>query len=483
MPTPHSPPKDLHQLLKGLARVEAEPTGITGLTDDSRRVRPGDLFICRDPAYLEDALSRQPAAVLIAEGGPKAQGAAAYAPAVDQTLAGRVADRFFGEPAASLNLIGITGTNGKTTVATLTQYLLNFADVKCGLLGTVAVDHGGPEGAQPAELTTPGAIELRQHFAAMRDHGCQAVAMEVSSHALDQGRVAGLSFAAAVFTNLTQDHLDYHGDMTRYAAAKAKLFEHAAISFANADDPAWLEVAPQAVQLRLDADSTCSAYIDSMSATGTEAHLVGPWGEAVCSLGMVGRYNVMNLLQAVCAAHTVREMGPSEIEQAVMDAPPVPGRLQPVPSQPGTQPAVLVDYAHTPDALVNVLQTLKPLTQGELVVVVGCGGDRDRTKRPIMAKAACEYAGRVVLTNDNPRTEDPQQILEDMQQGVVPGSPTETIVNRAEAIRHAIHSAKPGDTVLLAGKGHEDYQILGTTKHPFDDRLHAAEALASYPSR
>lgn len=485
---------------------------LSDITDDSRAVTPGACFVARDTGddrwrgYVATAI-RQGAAAVIA---PSAQGldlpamvACATGPNLDQPLAGALAARFFGGPSNKLKLIGITGTNGKTTIAMLTQYLLQQAGTKCGLMGTIVIDHGSPAGPQTAELTTPGAIEVQRHLAQMVEHGCEACAMEVSSHALDQGRVAGLSFAAAVFTNLTQDHLDYHGTMEAYAAAKAKLFGmlgEKATAVVNADDPAGVVMAQAssapvwATTLDPDqpvmgwASQTCVGAAKALAASYSVVSLDGPWGAVAAKLPMVGRHNLSNVLQALAAASAVTPMGDA-LTPVLQHCPVVPGRLEPVTIEGVETPAVLVDYAHTPDALVNVVSAMRPLTPGRLIVVFGCGGDRDRTKRPKMAAAACGLADAAVLTSDNPRTEDPRRILDDAWAGVPEDKQAIVTVeiDRAKAIRAAILGAAVGDTVLIAGKGHEDYQIIadpdsptGTRKTHFDDREHAAEALAAW---
>ena len=487
---------------------------ITGLTDDSRAVQPGDLFICReaDPVivnrYVKQSVSRGASAVLVEPSLSTEDLALPDAVArlhpkpgvlIDQHLAGQVAQHFFGDPASRLKLIAVTGTNGKTTVATITQHLLNSTGHKCGLMGTVHLDTGSPDGPTPAELTTPGAIELTKVLAQMVEHGCTAVAMEASSHALEQGRTAHLDFAAACFTNLSQDHLDYHETMAQYADAKALLFESLgadATAVINAGDPqaermtlnCSANILHSAVEAGGDAQATAAAI--NLAAGHSDVLFAGPWGEIEIRLPLVGAYNLSNALQAAALAHAVTGIQAEQLKAALEQCPPVPGRLEPVtpswpdpPSAirhpPSLLPTVLVDYAHTPDALSNVTRALRPLTQGKLIVVFGCGGDRDRAKRPLMAKAACESADLVVLTSDNPRTEDPEQILRDAEDGFTHGMVTQTrsILDRAQAIRFAIDSARPEDTVLIAGKGHEDYQVIGSEKIHFDDREQAAAAL------
>ncbi|MEM6854196.1 MAG: UDP-N-acetylmuramoyl-L-alanyl-D-glutamate--2,6-diaminopimelate ligase [Planctomycetota bacterium] len=494
---------------------------LSDLTDDSRGVKPGGLFVARSSGgadderwrtYAEDAIRRGASAVIAPAVLDVPAGVSLVvlrdaATRIDQPFVGRLAACFFGEPAKRLKLVGITGTNGKTTVATLTQYLLNAAGVKCGLLGTVAIDDGSPDGPVNAELTTPGAIDLHRYFAAMVANGCEACAMEVSSHALDQGRVDGLEFAVAVFTNLTQDHLDYHGTMENYAAAKAKLFallKPDGIVVVNADSSALIEITPSDIQhirwTTIDLNGLPSASVsdretsyviageiwalESSESTFGISGLTGVADASMFSMSLPGRHNVSNMLQAITAIQMIWPMAMDELTEAVADCTGVPGRLEVVEAQSGDAPSILVDYAHTPDALTNVLNALRPLLirGGRLICVFGCGGDRDRTKRPLMTQAACGLADVAMLTSDNPRTEDPQQILDDAIAGVPPEAKSKLVVeiDRARAIESAILNAGVHDTVLIAGKGHEDYQILGTEKIHFDDREYAAAALKKW---
>ena len=491
-------------------RAGSAEVQITDVTDDSRRVTPGCLFVARDTGdvwwrdYAAQAVA-QGAAAVVAPGEIEVPAGVVLAvhPCVDQRLAGALAANFFGHPAKQLKLLGVTGTNGKTTVATLIQHLLNAAPgnsdipgTRCGFIGTTAIDTGHPDGPTPAELTTPGAIELQRLFAEMVAHGCTACAMEVSSHALDQGRVDGLHFAAAVFTNLTQDHLDYHGTMENYAAAKAKLFRkvgpggRAVLPREDSAARAMLpELASMTTLVWTSADPTIvwgPDYVitpERLTAQSSAIRFLGgnrPTIQAVVPL--VGEHNLRNLVQAIAAADAVAPLPEDRLTEVLESLPGVPGRLEPV-VPPGADskgsPAVLVDYAHTPDALRNVIAALRPVTEGRLIVVFGCGGDRDRTKRPLMARAATEHSDLAYLTSDNPRTEDPQQILDDAYAGVVPEKRDTVVVevDRAEAIRAAVLAAQPNDTVLVAGKGHEDYQVLGNEKIHFDDREHAEAAL------
>jgi UDP-N-acetylmuramoyl-L-alanyl-D-glutamate--2,6-diaminopimelate ligase len=537
---------------------------ISGLTDDSRTVSPGCLFLARrgsqgnGRSFISDAIRRGATAILSEDPPadptlkPRAGASLTWiqTPLIDQHLAGRLAERFFAYPSRTLRLIGVTGTNGKTTTTFLIQHLLHHAGVKCGLIGTISVDDGNRR--TPSPQTTPGAIEFSRLLAAMAANHCQAAVAEVSSHALHQGRTSALSFDVAVFTNLTGDHLDYHPNMDEYAAAKAILFERLAPTAAavmNANDP----YAPRmlrncsaralrcTVQNPSQPDSLdrqaplvtaaehtnhdrpgipCSATILELGTRHTRARFDGPWGSSEVTLPLVGWYNVANALQAVAAAYALGSL-PQDLTTAFKTFTSVPGRLEPVtlpntgrggtstratgkppvpdrtdtPSsiEPGLNlPTVLVDYAHTPDALEKVLSALRPTTRGRLIVVFGCGGDRDRTKRPRMAAIAHRLADHIFITSDNPRTEDPQAIIHEILAGLPdfdrpmdrphPSRQTRVIVepDRAAAIAQAIASALPSDTLLLAGKGHEDYQIIGTEKRHFDDREHAIIALRQW---
>ncbi len=520
---------------------------ITGLTDDSRQVQPGFLFIARpDPAggpgglaFAAQAVAAGAVALVCGAGQHPADAAGAAVVEVDaavpfdQSIGGHLANTFHGNPLAQLKVLAVTGTNGKTTCATLTQQLVNGRGVKCGMVGTVAIDCG--HGPKPAALTTPGAVELVECFARMVQNGCQACVIEASSHALDQGRVGMISFAAAAFTNLTGDHLDYHGTMEKYGVAKKKLFDGlrpAATAIVNGAD-AWADrmLADCRAQIQWRAgslaeqlqdtqrDVSCErgesgeedatggmplcfepgcgelpvwvSFVASVRTTaGTQAVFSGPWGEADAFLPLAGDHNLMNALQAAALAHAVAPVQGTGLAAQIGALQPVPGRLEAVgPAWPAPLvrhdglPAVLVDYAHTHDALDRVTEALRPLVEhakGDLILVFGCGGDRDRTKRAKMARVACARADRVVITSDNPRTEDPQAIITGILTGVAEDyqSKVQVMADRAEAIALAVAVAKPNDTVLICGKGHEDYQIIGKTKHHFDDREQAAAALA-----
>lgn len=493
------------------------------LTDDSRQARPGSLFIARPAvrgdiqAYIADAVARGAVAVLTepahAPTNLPQHVVVLTADRVDQRLAGRLAERFYGYPSRKLKLVAVTGTNGKTTTAFILRHLLRQSRMPTGIIGTIETDVGAGR-VESASLTTPGAIEFSQLLAQMVDNGCQAAVAEVSSHALDQGRTAALQFDVAVFTNLTGDHLDYHGSIDEYARAKALLFQHLspqACAVLNADDAYATRMTHQCTAkhvwttLRQNWAGTlpaeeanvlvCEGEILSLDAEASRVRFDGPWGSLNVRLPLVGRHNVSNALQATAAMDILIPMA-RQLRLALESCPAVPGRLEPVPNerfplhnQPHQAdrfyphlPSVLVDYAHTHDALENVLLALRPVTRGQLIVLFGCGGDRDATKRPKMAQVACRLADEVIVTSDNPRTEDAQAIIDDILAGI----PAErkhavtVIPDRAQAIRRAIMHAHVADTVLLAGKGHEDYQILGQEKHPFDDRQHAVRALARW---
>jgi UDP-N-acetylmuramoyl-L-alanyl-D-glutamate--2,6-diaminopimelate ligase len=520
----HRATPDLCLRLEQIPSVDPTTFEIHDLTDDSRNVRAGSLFIARSGTksdgrrFIPDALAAGAVAILTdEEPGRLALPAGHRVPVLysnDVALASaHLAEVFHGSPSAALDLIGITGTNGKTTTAHLVHQLLNMAGRRCGLIGTVQIDDG--RSITPAVLTTPSATETSRTLARMLDAGCGAAVMEASSHALDQGRVAGLRYAAAIFTNLTGDHLDYHGTMERYAQAKARLFDalpRHSWAIVNADDP-WsprmiarhaaaggsvlhcrvLEANGATRDAATPSDSEAFASIRSVSLRGSLVEFAGPWGRDSATIRLLGRHNVMNMLQALAAAWCVG-VPPRELLRHAPRAIAPPGRLEPV-TPPDSPFAVLVDYAHTDDALDKVMTTLRNVlsdassgsrTRGRLLVVFGCGGDRDRTKRPRMGEVASRLADLAFVTSDNPRTEAPSAIIDEIIAGV-PGDRRERVIvsaDRRHAINEAIHAAHEGDIVLIAGKGHETYQIVpdgqgGSTTQHFDDREEARAALAT----
>ena len=504
-------PMRLDQMIEGTGlRLQGDggQTIIRDLTDDSRQVEPGWAFVARKGSQLDghcfipEAVQRGAVAIIAQEQFElPPQVAQATGTKINPVITAKLAERFFEQPSSQLRLIGVTGTNGKTTTACLTQHLLQDAGTPTGLIGTLYTDDLGPAGRKPSKLTTPPAIELSRILARMVRNGCRAVVLEVSSHAAHQGRTAALEFDAAVFTNLTSDHLDYHQNLEAYAAAKALLFEQLGRNgwaILNADDLNAKRMVRDSIAQRfwttVDMSATgtkagCRAEILELTAQFSRARLDGPWGSTVVSLPLIGRHNIANALQAAAAAQCI-----TNIEQTLRGSlehcPSIPGRLERVDCQPNRMagqktPAVLVDYAHTYDALDKVLTTLKPITPGQLIILFGCGGDRDKTKRPKMGQVASRLADRLWITSDNPRMEDPDRIIREILEGVpqVKREKTRTVPDRAQAIRDAVLSAEPTDTVLLAGKGHEDYQIVGTNRHPFDDSTHAADALDEWVRR
>ncbi|MEG3841883.1 UDP-N-acetylmuramoyl-L-alanyl-D-glutamate--2,6-diaminopimelate ligase, partial [Microcoleus sp. herbarium14] len=404
--------------------------------------------------------------------------------AVDMTqVCGQIAAAFYGNPASKLKLVGVTGTNGKTTTTHLIEFLLNQMQLPAAIFGTLYTRWPGFQ--QTALYTTPFAVDLQKQLAEAVTAGCKHGVMEVSSHALAQQRVLGCTFEVAVFTNLTQDHLDYHRDMEDYFEAKALLFSPDYLknrAVVNIDDAYGRRIVetlnPELVWSYSTSDETADLYADNLEyqPNGVTGILHTPKGKTAFTLPLVGQFNLSNMLAAVGA---VLELGLdlSAIVEKLSEFPGVPGRMERVQISPDQDISVIVDYAHTPDSLENLLKASRPFIPGQMICVFGCGGDRDRTKRPIMGKIVAELADVVVVTSDNPRTEVPDRILEDVIAGIPAAVKPIVLCDRATAIRTAIMDAKPGDGVLIAGKGHEDYQILGTEKVHFDDREQARNAL------
>jgi UDP-N-acetylmuramoyl-L-alanyl-D-glutamate--2,6-diaminopimelate ligase len=454
---------------------------VRALAFDARRVEPGAVFFCvrgftaDGHDFASDAVARGAAALVVDH--PLGLGVPEIV--VDDVRAAMApaAARLAGDPTADLAMVGITGTNGKTTTSYIVRALLEASGRQTGLMGTVTSWIGGTE--VPVVRTTPEAIDLQHAFRSMRDGGDVAAVMEVSSHALSLHRVDAIHWDVAAFTNLTQDHLDFHADMEEYFLAKRRLFEVAADQGATliacVDDPYGARLArdfPQAVTIGIDAAGASVRAVDLRPGPhGTEFTVDGTSLRAP----LPGRFNVLNVLVALAAARALG-IDDATVAGALPDAGGVPGRFEPVDA--GQEFAVIVDYSHKPDALDNVLRTARELATGRLIVVVGAGGDRDRGKRPLMGAAAAEHADTVILTSDNPRSEDPERIIDAMAEGAGGGDHVMRITDRRAAIDHAIGLAGPGDVVLIAGKGHETYQeIAGGVKLPFDDRDVAREAL------
>jgi UDP-N-acetylmuramoyl-L-alanyl-D-glutamate--2,6-diaminopimelate ligase len=461
----------------------------TGVACDSRTVVPGCVFVALKGqradgrAYAEQAIAAGAAAV-VAEG----PGSAATVPWIvvpNARLAlARLAAEFSGHPSRRLRVVGVTGTNGKTTTAYLVASIFDAAGVPCGMLGTV--EYRIPGTAVPATRTTPEAPELQAYLKRMLEGGCGACAMEVSSHALALRRVDAIRFAGAVFTNLTRDHLDFHGGMEDYFAAKRRLFELAdrdAPALVNIDDPrgaALLEIAGRPISYAVARPADVSPGPLEVSLQGLSFDARCPQGVVRVRSRLVGRPHAYNILAAV---GVTAAMGvPLEaIEQGLQNLAGVPGRFE-VASSTADDITVVVDYAHTDDALRNLLETARPMAR-RLVTVFGAGGDRDRTKRPLMGLVAARLSDVVVITSDNPRSEDPARIVDEVLRGAEPEirqsrATVRTELDRAAAIGYAVREAAPGDLILIAGKGHEKYQEIGGVSHPFDDIAVAQAALA-----
>jgi UDP-N-acetylmuramoyl-L-alanyl-D-glutamate--2,6-diaminopimelate ligase len=462
---------------------------VKGVAYDSRKVQPGFLFVAMRGSkldghkYIDTALAAGAVAVIAETAPPSERAEIAWAHVADARLAlAQVAAVFHMAPQEQLIISGVTGTNGKSTTACIIRHLLNKALVRCGLLGTMFYDLGRGK-PSTASHTTPESLELFGYLQQMLSNGCRAATMEVSSHSLDQHRVHGIPWRAAVFTNLTQDHLDYHGTMEAYFAAKSKLFETVAAQkqgkmIINGDDLYGkllikkYEGTQRVVTYGFGANCDLRAVNVRYDMLGTQFELNAKGRQFLVRTPLIGDFNVYNVLAALGAADA---MGTNfrEAVNHLKTVPQVPGRLERVSEEGKSRMHVYVDYAHTPDALKNVLSTLRSLKPVRLISVFGCGGDRDRLKRPLMARAAEEGSDICILTSDNPRTEDPEQIIADAKKGFL-GKAYTTIVDRQQAIKTAIMNAKEGDVVLIAGKGHEDYQEIHGVKHPFDDRRWAA---------
>jgi len=499
----------LGALIEGIASARSGATAreVLAVTHDSRRVAPGAVFVAvpgeklDGRAFIPEAISRGAIAV-VGQGLPEVPPPVAAVEVPDVRIAlGRLAARFHGDPSRDLLVIGITGTNGKTTTAALVESVLRESGRRVGMIGTVGYRWG--DHREPAPHTTPEAPDLQQLLRRMRDDGCDAVVLEISSHALALGRIEGCDVDVGVFTNLTQDHLDFHGSMDRYFEAKARLFaDHLARpevkrprwGVVNADDPRANDLIARTpcrtITYGVGEGAGVSAWNVRSSLTGIRAEVVTPAGALALRSPLVGAYNVCNLLAAT-AAGIALDIAPEVIRRGLAGAERVPGRLDRVGGPEA--PPVFVDYAHTPDALDRVLAAAAGIAGGRVVAVFGCGGDRDRTKRPLMGEVAANRAWLAIVTSDNPRTEDPARIIEDILPGLrragirrfepealrdLPAEPGYAVVpDRRDAIRLACRLAASDRTVVIAGKGHEDYQIVGTVKHPFDDREEAAKAL------
>lgn len=491
----------LAALLHGFAPVEPrEDRDIAGLALDSRRVRGGDLFFAcaggsaHGMRFVEQAVSAGAAAIAYDAADPVAlqarQAVRHDIPLIAvQGLAeriGPIAARFHRQPSRDMTVVGITGTNGKTSCCHyLAQAFSVAGETPCGVVGTLG--YGLYGALRPAAHTTPDAVTLQEELARMRDAGACRVVMEVSSHALAQGRTLGVSFTTAVFTNLSHDHLDYHGDLAAYGRAKQRLFSAPGLRFAivNGDDAfgreilAGLDARIESVCFGLDGDvagRAVSGTVVSADIAGMALKVRSSWGEGELHTPLLGRFNAENLM-AVIAVLLAMDVPLDEALRRAAALRAVPGRMERFGG--AGQPLVIVDYAHTPDALEQALRTLRAHCGGRLSCVFGCGGDRDRAKRPLMGEIAARLADRVVVTDDNPRSEDPGAIIAGILAGVPAGRGVDIIPDRAAAIAAAIAAAGEGDIVLVAGKGHEDYQQVGDRRLPFSDRATVASILGA----
>ena len=479
------------------------PESLSGLSDDSRTVAEGNLFLLRldgelQEKFLDEAIRKGAALLVVSRRHLPAvmerralSGRTLPVCVVEniQESAGVIASAWWGEPSRSMKVVGVTGTNGKTTSSFLVRSILDAGDSRAGLIGTVWFDLGS--GLVEAPQTTPGALFLQKSFREALNHGLSALSMEVSSHALAQDRVAGTYFSAVHFTNLTRDHLDYHKTFDEYFAAKSRLIHWVnpdgslPPAVINADDPYGAILARQ-IARRGDRTLLTYGHTGDVSIHPLDIRITldGIRGERAVegrrikvASSLPGDFNLQNIMGAAgCALALGRS--PEEIEEGIRTLSGVPGRFER--ANPGGQFAVIVDYAHTDDALKNILSALRPLTPGKVITVFGCGGDRDRGKRPRMGKVAGELSDMVVVTSDNPRTEDPSFIIDEIEPGLKEsGRSFFREVDRRKAIARALSLARPGDAVLIAGKGHEPYQIVGHEKSHFDDRETAREILLS----
>lgn len=476
----------LRELIKNLSIIEMNADAeleISGVSYDSRKTEKGDMFVAirgfeaDGHKFILKAVENG-AAVILCEEKPSCD--IPYVLVSDSRYGLAIVSRdFFGDPASEMTMIGITGTSGKTSSSYLIKHMLESKlDAKVGLIGT----NGNMIGDEflHTEHTTPESYELHKLFRHMADSGCTHVVMEVSSHSLTLERVAGIHFDVALYTNLSQDHLDFHGTMEEYAAAKRKLFSMCSLGCFNLDD-AWADFMRDGASCRTMTFSTEKNEADlvakdiRLTADGVRFASVSGDEISMTKLGIPGMFSVYNALGTMSVGLALG-LSLADCSDAMSSAKGVKGRLEIVPT--GRDFSVVIDYSHKPDALEKVLKTLKPVTRGRLIALFGCGGDRDKLKRPIMGRIAADNADLVVVTSDNPRTEDPDEIIREIVAGMKDKrTPTKVICDRREAIAWAIDNAAPGDVLLLAGKGHEDYQVVGHEKHHMDEREIVADCL------
>ena len=472
------------------AKIIGADCDITGIEHDSRKITTKNLFVCMEGAHVDghnfisQAPDRGAVAVLTARKNftPPENISALIVPNMLNALA-VIVPYFYDYPARSMRVVGVTGTNGKTTTTYMLKEIFQSAGLSVGLIGTIQILIG--DESRPNPNTTPNVIDLQHLFNEMRERKIEIVVMEVSSHALAENRVAGIEFDTAVFTNLTQDHLDFHGTMENYLRAKAKLFDIVSrngrkknkAAIVNIDDTASNEILQhclcEKISYAIENNADLRAVDVNIRTDGTKFRIRGEFGVMNLSLHVTGKFNVYNVMAAI-GASLAENIRPDVIKHALENFRSVPGRFEKIFADvPFT---VIVDYAHTPDGIKNVLETARQIAKGRILTVFGCGGDRDNRKRPIMGKIAAELSDVVIATSDNPRTENPEKILDDIEVGI--GDKThERIVDRRSAIFHAIELAQAGDVVMILGKGHEDYQILNSGTIHFDDREVARESI------
>jgi len=453
---------------------------ILGITSDSREIKEGYAFVCikgvtNDGHNFADSAASKGAVAVITEQTMNVDNEIVVSNTRDAYA--QMCANWFGNPADSLKLIGVTGTNGKTSITYMLKSILEYSGYKVGLIGTIHNLIG--DEVIPTNNTTPGVYELNRLFALMKEKGCQYVVMEVSSHALDQKRVCDLCFEAAIFTNLTQDHLDYHLTMDNYLAAKKRLFTMCKTAIVNSDDEYCSSLVDgldcKIVSYSLNDESTYSAKAIKYFPTSVEYELVSDSILNHIKFNTGGKFSVYNSMSAVI---TALELGLpiEEVTKAIAAADGIMGRAESVPTNRDF--TVIIDYAHTPDGLKNILNTFKNCDKNRVIVLFGCGGDRDKTKRPIMGGIAARYADYVIVTSDNPRSENPDEIIKDILERTSSfNTPIKVIPNRIDAIKFAISIALPRDIIVLAGKGHETYQVLSTGKIHLDEREIVKEAL------
>ncbi len=469
---------------------------IDGISIDSKSVTKGDLFVAIKGAksdghnYIDSAISKGASAVLVEDVPDQLNKGIPVIEVADTRMGlADISANFYNHPTKDLVLVGITGTNGKTTVTYLLESIWAYEGLSPGVVGTIDYRYKGKTTA--SNMTTPESHDLMETLSTMRHSGVSHVAMEVSSHALDKDRVRGCEFDVAVYTNLSQDHLDYHKSIEDYFDAKKKLFTEVLpqssksmlCSVINLDDEYGERLSKEArgeIVLYSVENSNANFYAKkiNISEKGISAIIKTPGDNITINSGLLGKHNLSNILAAVATAYSLG-VSSDTIEKGINELKSVPGRLEAIQNPFGF--TILVDYAHTPDALSNVLRALRSFTKGRIVTVFGCGGDRDKTKRPLMGEIGRELSDLLIVTSDNPRTEDPEKIIDDIEKGVFGVDDSKEnyyrISDRRSSIKKALDIAREHDTVLIAGKGHEDYQIVGTTKHSFDDREVAREIL------